>query len=149
MVRSKVTVREAAASDCEALAAIDRASSPSPWSRSSLLGAVESPSSLLLMAELGGEAAGFAALQFGGELAALDEIAVRPDLRRLGLGSALLKEAVRFATARGCSSLTLEVRAGNLPAVGLYRSAGFKPVGVRPGLYRCPDDDGAVMTLQI
>lgn len=39
----------------------------------------------------------------------------------------------------------LEVRAGNLPAVELYRSAGFQIAGIRHDYYSQPTEDAVRM----
>ena len=62
-------------------------------------------------------------------------IAVRPDLRGQGIGTALLKRFVKESRDRGTAKLFLEMRAGN-PAEHLYRDFGFIQVGLRPGYYR-------------
>lgn len=63
---------------------------------------------------------------------------------RSGLGWRLMQAAMREAHARGGESLFLEVDAGNVPALGLYRKLGFEQVGERRGYYK--DDKGAVST---
>ena len=42
---------------------------------------------------------------------------------------------------------TLEVRRSNEPAINLYRSFGFRPVGVRPNYYADEGEDAIVMVL--
>ncbi len=49
--------------------------------------------------------------------------------RRKGLGKALLALVLRWARRRGCVSVALDVRTDNLPAVRLYRQAGFEVAG--------------------
>jgi ribosomal-protein-alanine N-acetyltransferase len=39
----------------------------------------------------------------------------------------------------------LEVRAGSLGAIALYRQLGFSEVGRRPAYYRNPEDDAVLM----
>jgi ribosomal-protein-alanine N-acetyltransferase len=62
-------------------------------------------------------------------------IAVHPDHRGRGLGTALLQRYIETAEARGRISLFLEMRDGN-PAESLYRRAGFVPIGRRRNYYR-------------
>ena len=47
--------------------------------------------------------------------------------------------------AGGVSSLTLEVRASNYPAISLYEKLGFIQVGRRPGYYRSPREDALIL----
>ena len=71
---------------------------------------------------------------------ALDEeelllLAVHPDFRGCGIGTALLRRFIETAQARGKTRLYLEMREGN-PAESLYLRAGFVPIGRRPNYYR-------------
>jgi ribosomal-protein-alanine N-acetyltransferase len=71
---------------------------------------------------------------------ALDEeelllIAVHPDRRGIGIGSALIERFIAAAQARGVTRLFLEMREGNR-AEGLYRRHGFSSVGRRRDYYR-------------
>jgi len=63
-------------------------------------------------------------------------IGVRPDLRRRGIGRALLCAVRQAAAARGARRLFLEVADDNSAAQRLYAGAGFETVGRRPGYYR-------------
>jgi ribosomal-protein-alanine N-acetyltransferase len=62
-------------------------------------------------------------------------IAVHPDHRGRGVGTALLQRFIAAAEARGAARLFLEMRDGN-PAESLYLQAGFEPVGRRRNYYR-------------
>ncbi|WP_416138225.1 GNAT family N-acetyltransferase [Halomonas sp. HK25] len=55
--------------------------------------------------------------------------------RGRGLARRLLAAVVAQARAWGSERLLLEVRAGNAPAIALYRGAGFREDGVRRGYY--------------
>lgn len=70
---------------------------------------------------------------------ALDEvelllIAIRPTLRRRGIGSALVQQFIADAKGRSVTRVFLEMRDGN-PAEVLYRKYGFEPVGRRKNYY--------------
>ena len=54
----------------------------------------------------------------------LEDLYVRPDLRRSGLGRALLAELARICVARGYSRLEWSVLDWNAPARGFYASLG-------------------------
>ena len=59
-------------------------------------------------------------------------IAVSPEVRRRGVGAALLEHVLALA---GAARVMLEVRANNVPAQALYESAGFVRDGLRPRYY--------------
>ncbi len=77
-------------------------------------------------------------------------VATAPEHRRRGVGRALMQATLAEGRARKCSLATLEVRKGNEPAINLYKSFGFRPVGVRPNYYvdeGQPPEDAIVMVL--
>src|SRR6185503_11528351 len=61
-------------------------------------------------------------------------IAVLPGEQRRGVGTLLLDDFLDRAREKGGSRVHLEVRDGN-PAIDMYRSAGFSPVGRRRNYY--------------
>ena len=77
--------------------------------------------------------------------AALLRRTVEEAARRHGVGDALLDVFCRFGQAH-LSFLTLEVRASNAPAIGLYEKYGFQRAGLRPGYYQQPREDAVIMT---
>ena len=56
--------------------------------------------------------------------------------RRRGLARLLLSRAIAYARAAGAFCMTLEVRESNTPAIALYRSFGFVPVGCGRAIIR-------------
>ncbi|MFC0252341.1 GNAT family N-acetyltransferase [Massilia consociata] len=61
---------------------------------------------------------------------------VRHDLRRAGLGTRLVQEALAWARAAGFAWVDLEVLAQNHKARALYARTGFHVTGEVPDLYR-------------
>jgi [ribosomal protein S18]-alanine N-acetyltransferase len=70
----------------------------------------------------------------GGEAEILT-LAVLPERRRQGIGSALVRRAATHAQGLGAVTLFLEVAKDNEAALPLYRGLGFKPVGLRKAYY--------------
>lgn len=79
----------------------------------------------------------------------LQSIAVKGEARGRGIGSALLEVLVDWAREEGYRSLHLEVRAGNVPALALYRRFGFSQVGSRRGYYQDNGEDALLLTREI
>jgi ribosomal protein S18 acetylase RimI-like enzyme len=67
--------------------------------------------------------------------AEIDNMAVKPDARRNGVGRALILAAADWARQRGITSLELNVYDFNEGAAALYKTAGFTNVYRR---MRCP-----------
>jgi ribosomal-protein-alanine N-acetyltransferase len=78
----------------------------------------------------------------------INNIASHPTYRRLGIGRALLEEAVLAGRRRGAAFILLEVRASNEAAQQLYRKLGFVIIGRRRDYYRAPTEDALVMKLE-
>jgi len=77
----------------------------------------------------------------------VNNVAVRPEYQRLGIGARLLTEALSQAVGQGARSAFLEVRASNRSAQALYRRCGFQPSGHRTGYYRNPPEDALMMSV--
>jgi [ribosomal protein S18]-alanine N-acetyltransferase len=81
----------------------------------------------------------------GGEMQIL-VIATSPDHRGRGLGGQMLAHVLARSAEAGCQVASLEVRAGNAPAIALYERHGFRTVHVRARYYQDDDEDALVMT---
>lgn len=117
----------------EALAALHAtafATSPRPWSAAEFAALLAEPSTLL--ATLPG---GFALGRVAGPEAELLTLAVAPDARRRGTGTALVIAFEAAAAARGAEEAFLEVAAGNAAARALYDRLGYRRRGLRRGYY--------------
>ncbi|HZE73123.1 MAG TPA: ribosomal protein S18-alanine N-acetyltransferase [Pyrinomonadaceae bacterium] len=79
----------------------------------------------------------------------INNVAVRQEFRRQGLGSILLNQIVQTARVDGGIVAFLEVRAGNLAAQALYERCGFRQVARRPNYYSAPVEDALVMSLKL
>jgi ribosomal-protein-alanine N-acetyltransferase len=72
-------------------------------------------------------------------------IATALEARRRGIGRALMEAASDAGRLRGARIATLEVRRSNVAAIELYRSLGYRQVGVRPRYYVEEGEDAIVM----
>lgn len=75
----------------------------------------------------------------------VQNIAVRRDAQRRGIGRLLLEALLAEAARRGIRSTLLEVAADNAPAQRMYAMYGFEPIGVRRGYYQPSNTDALVM----
>jgi ribosomal-protein-alanine N-acetyltransferase len=98
-----------------------------------------------VVARLGDRVAGFAGVLFQPPDAHVTTIAVDRALRGRRVGTRLMLVVARRAMAAGADNMTLEVRAGNVAAISLYRRLGLAPVGVRKGYYADIGEDALVM----
>ena len=78
---------------------------------------------------------GFAIMRNAGTEAEIITIATAPKARRKGVAGALVAHAVRHLQGEEVSRLVLEVEATNRAATHLYRSMGFRQIGIRRAYY--------------
>jgi ribosomal-protein-alanine N-acetyltransferase len=75
-------------------------------------------------------------------------VAVLPELRRRGIGEALLAEAMKGMRLYNAKQCFLEVRVTNEPAISLYKKLGFQVTRTINGYYA--DGEAAyVMSLKL
>lgn len=134
----------------DAVAALERICFSDPWSRQLLASELDNDLSAFLVAlDDAGQVAGYAGLQVILDEGTITDIAVRPDCRRRGVASQLLKVFLDFARGNRLAFLTLEVRASNYDAIALYGSRGFRSAGRRKNYYEHPREDAIIMTLDL
>jgi ribosomal-protein-alanine N-acetyltransferase len=93
----------------------------------------------------GDEIVGYGGLAVDTGEAWVQNLAVRRDAQRRGVGRALLTDLLAEAARRGARRTLLEVAVDNAPAQKLYAQFGFEPVGVRRGYYQPSNTDALVM----
>lgn len=89
--------------------------------------------------------AGYGGIAVGPDESWVQNIAVRRDRQRTGLGRALLETLLDFSDGHGIGTVILEVAVNNLSAQRLYSAYGFDGVGVRRGYYQPTNTDALVM----
>ena len=117
-----------------------------PWSAQSFLSELRDPSCRWFAALEGERVLGYAGMQTVLDEGYIGNIAVDPLQRRKGIAAALLAALLTEGEALSLSFLTLEVREHNEPAIRLYESRGFVPVGRRKAYYSHPTEDAVLMT---
>jgi ribosomal-protein-alanine N-acetyltransferase len=88
---------------------------------------------------------GYAGLTVSDTEAWVQNIAVRADRQRAGIGATLFEALLAEADRRGVRAVLLEVAVDNRAAQHLYDRYGFEAVGVRRGYYQPSNTDAVVM----
>lgn len=87
------------------------------------------PGGVLLIARVDGEAAGLGGVRhLETEIAEVKSMYVAPAFRGCGLGRQILARLDQIALEHGCRAVRLDTSDYLTPAVGLYRSAGYREV---------------------
>ena len=135
MSSEAIRFRPMAQTDLAAVVALERSSQYTPWTEGNFRDALAA-GNLCLVATLEQRVAGLAVLRMAAGEAELLTMAIRPELRRRGLGRRLLAEVVTRAADYGADVMWLDVRVSNAAAIALYRAAGFVEIGRRKDYYR-------------
>ncbi len=142
-------IRDLRPDDLDEVLEIETTSFLSPWSRAVFEQTLCNPVASGFAAIVDGVLAGYLLLYHAGPEAHILNLAIDPGRRRHGLGSRLLSHAVAEMKRRGIEEFYLEVREGNGPAIGLYRSNGFEVIGKRKRYYQETGEDALVMLMRI
>jgi ribosomal-protein-alanine N-acetyltransferase len=131
--------------------AIEEVSFPTPWSRKLFEEEIvrEFSDALVALPAEGEGILGYSICWTVADESHLLNIAVRPDARERGVGSALLVECIRRGARAGAGRIHLEVRAGNAPAIRMYEREGFSFQGIRRGYYADTGEDAVLLSREL
>ena len=116
-----------------------------PWSRSALNDELVNEFAVYFVAEDdAGKVAGYAGMHTMFDEAYITNVAVRPDMRRQGIATALLRRLESIAKMSEVTRMLLEVRESNDAARSAYEKQGFRPIAVRPRYYIKPTEDAII-----
>ncbi|MGS2718480.1 ribosomal protein S18-alanine N-acetyltransferase [Eionea flava] len=134
-------VRSMQESDLDAVLAIEMIAQHHPWSSQSFLSSIGSNHDcyLLTSATCSKTIVAYAITSTVVDEAELLNITVNPAYQRQGIGLLLL-DYISDSFEATISTLFLEVRRSNSPAIALYDASGFNEVGVRANYY--PSNNG-------
>ena len=145
-------IRALAAEDLDRVLALAAGSEGPRWTRSDYEGILlAEPSDPLqrsgLVALSDGDLSGFALTSWlrPETSAELEGVFVDRAYRRQGIGSALVAACIAWAANAGATTVRLEVRASNAPALALNHRYGFSTTGVRRAYYSVPVEDALLL----
>lgn len=116
-----------------------------PWSKKSMQDELDRNFALCRVARINNQVKGYLiAWLIRGEIHLLN-LALDPDVKRLGLGGLFLKYLFDWGRKNGAAQVFLEVRESNLPARRLYEKTGFVMIGRRINYYPEEKEDAITM----
>lgn len=147
---SEITVRRMESGDIAQVLEVERACFSEPWSAEAFSATLLLPYAYYYVAETRGEdgerrvigECGVRDIMGEGEIT---NVAVLPNYRGLGIARIMFGHLMKESLQRGMTAFTLEVRAGNAPAIALYKRYGFHTEGVREKFYEKPVEDALIM----
>ncbi len=148
-----LTFRELSEDDLDAVLQIENLSFDTPWSRNQFKDEfLNRDLSIPIGVELDGSLVGYAFLWIIVDECHLANIAIHPDLRRRGIGQALIEHVTGVARAKNCVKMMLEVRKSNRSAIALYEKLGFQKTGSRKNYYHdgfLKSEDAILMDFEV
>jgi ribosomal-protein-alanine N-acetyltransferase len=143
-------IRRMKEEDLPAVLSIEALCFSNPWSDSTFRGEIQNTSvsfPLVVVRRPGDEVVAYIIFWQIRDDVQVNNVAVHPDFRGLGLGETIMRYAIARVRDAGATFMTLEVRQSNMPAMTLYRKLGFEIMGTRKNYYSKPDEDACVMAL--
>lgn len=93
--------------------------------------------------------AGYIVARMGADELHINNVAVRDEYRRRGIGQDLLDRIMEQGRRLRTPVAFLELRAGNSAALALYEKCGFKVTARRRNYYSDPVEDALVMAIEL
>lgn len=131
----------------EAVVAIEREANGAPWSDRGFRNEIDHRHGVFFVAIESGEVVGYGGVWLVIDEAHIVNVAVRADKRRQGVARRLVLRLLEEAKSHGMTTASLEVRAGNAPAIALYEAMGFVATNRRKRYYPDNGEDAVVMWL--
>ena len=143
-------IREFRMGDVAVVAEIFReAAEAAPWPEVELRGAFDLTGVLAYLSERPDGIVGVVIGRRVGDEAEVLNLAVKPQRRRQGEGTRLVRKILEEFADCGVSRVFLEVRQSNVGAIGFYERLGFQTAGLRRGYYQNPTEAAKVMELWV
>lgn len=133
--------------DVDAAAAIEHLSFGSPWRVGSFFRAVNEAHQHFYVAVLDRTVVGYGGFWVEHDRAHVAKVAVHPDHRRRGIGTAIVERLLDEICKLGLRRAYLEVRKSNRQAQQLYQRFGFRFERVQPRAYPNDGEDALVFVL--
>ena len=143
-------LRDMTWADVDTVLRIEQQVHSHPWTRGNFNDSLAS-GYICKVYEAANEMVGYAVLMPALDEVHLLDISIASAYQRKGLGEKLLGEMLSLARALKFDRVILEVRASNLAAIALYRTAGFGEIGVRRAYYPADNarEDAIVMEYKL
>lgn len=138
-------VRRMTTLDIDGVLAVEQQSFTTPWSREGFVNEMSNELSYYLVMVEAGNIIGYAGMWLIVDEAHVTNVAILPEYRGRKLGEKLMATLLEHAKVRGATRMTLEVRASNEVAQGLYSKFGFTSQGRRRNYYTDTKEDALIM----
>ena len=147
-VMSNLEIREFNINDIEELYEVELTSFTDPWSKESFKDELNNEIAHYLVGSINNKVVAYIGAWFILDEAHITNVAVKSDFRRQKIAKQLITAFIVLAKKHQITSITLEVRASNIPAQSLYQQFGFENQGLRKHYYADNNEDAIIMWLR-
>ena len=147
-VMSNLEIREFNINDIEELYEVELTSFTDPWSKESFKDELNNEIAHYLVGSINNRVVAYIGAWFILDEAHITNVAVKSDFRRQKIAKQLITAFIVLAKKHQITSITLEVRASNIPAQSLYQQFGFEKQGLRKRYYADNNEDAIIMWLR-
>lgn len=116
-----------------------------PWTQDDFIACLQQRNCIGMVAELEGEVVGYIVYEMGRADFHVMNLAVRPDVRRRGVGQQLITKIISKLRTGQRTEVGLEVRETNLAAQLFFRRLGFQAIRVLKDFYEDTVEDAYSM----
>ena len=141
-------IREFNINDIEELYEVELTSFTDPWSKESFKDELNNEIAHYLVGSINNKVVAYIGAWFILDEAHITNVAVKSDFRRQKIAKQLITAFIVLAKKHQITSITLEVRASNIPAQSLYQQFGFEKQGLRKRYYADNNEDAIIMWLR-
>jgi ribosomal-protein-alanine N-acetyltransferase len=142
-----VSIREATLDDVQAMLELEQASATAAhWPANRYETRIAEGQ--VIAAEQEGCVCGFLCWRAAAGEWEIENAVVGAEMRRRGIGTALVRAVVEKWRVDGGAAVLLEVRESNEAARKLYEKCGLRELGRRRGYYNNPPEDAVLFTLE-
>ena len=128
-----------------AIAELEKQTFKHPWSENSLQMFFEGEGAYCVACMENGDLVSYCTVTTVLDEAQIINVASAPKHKNKGCAKATIELVLDEAKRRNISSVSLEVRESNVPAISLYESFGFSVAGKRKDFYTEPRENALVM----
>lgn len=146
MLNRSFILRKMTPQDIDEVMQIEQKSFTLPWSRESYMGELKNNFATYLVCDYEGEIVGYGGIWVVFEEAHITNVAIDPDFRQSGMGTALMQELEQVARNKKANRILLEVRPSNQAALAMYSNLDYFPSGLRRAYYSDNGEDAIIMT---
>jgi ribosomal-protein-alanine N-acetyltransferase len=147
-LRPEASLGDATSRDAPAIARLHAQAFRRGWSDDEVEALLSDRAVMTHRATAGGKFVAFIMSRIAADEAEILSVAVADPWQRAGLAGRLLRQHLSRLAASGVKAVFLEVEDGNVPAIRLYRRAGFRQVGRREGYYQRQGGSAAALILR-